>query len=174
MLSYPSISRDDFDWVQAVRAKHDELYYEIVGPHFTIVFPVEGMSREKFCEHVRGQACGVRRIPFVLRCAIIVKDHFSEYTHVFLVPDEGYSDIVKLHDRLYTGPLTSELRLDIPFTPHIGVANAVDARKCKELADELNNEGFCIDGLISDLDTANYEDDRLETFERIELGGHSQ
>jgi hypothetical protein len=86
------------------------------------------------------------------------------------VPDEGYSEIVKLHDKLYDGPLAPELRLDIPFIPHIGIGNAIDPFACKKLADELNRKAFEIDGRIETLDVTWYEENKVETLERIELG----
>ena len=101
---------------------------------------------------------------------MVVKDAITEYTHTFLVPDEGYSDVVKLHDKLYIGPLASELRLDIPFIPHIGIANALEPRTFKELADDLNRQEYRIEGVIEVLDVASYENNRVTTIECIGLG----
>jgi hypothetical protein len=169
VLSYPAISQPDFRWIQAIRAKRDELYFRVVDPHFTFVFPIVGMDREVLCQHVREQARRSKKILFVLRCAATVKDAFTEYTHVFLMPAEGHSHIVKLHDRLYTDPLARYLLLDIPFIPHVGIANAVDPRVCKELADDLNRQDFAIRGTIGALDVASYENGTVETIERIDL-----
>lgn len=171
VVSYPTVSREDLDWMQSIRAEHDGLYYEVADPHLTLVFPVFGLDRGCFLEHVRGRVRGVEKIPFVCRCATVVKDATNEYTHVFLVPDEGHGAIVKLHDRLYEGPLSPHLRLDIPFIPHIGVATAADPKKaCKTLADRLNREGFEIGGHVDALDAASYEHDRVTTIERVPLG----
>ena len=104
VVNYPAVSREEFDFIQSIRAEHDELYYEVVDPHFTFVFPVFGLHRERFLAHVGERARGVERIPFVCRCATVVKDATNGYTHVFLVPDEGHSEIAKLHDRLYKAP----------------------------------------------------------------------
>ena len=169
VLSYPDISQEDFQWIQSVRAKYDELRYRMVGPHFTIVFPVRGMGRESFCQHVRQQVHDVSKVQFTLKCAVPVKDHFFELTHLFLVPDRGYSDIVELHDKLYTGPLAPELRLDIPFIPHVSTASVVDPLRCKELADTINANGLSIDGVISKLDIAHLKNDRVVTLEQIVL-----
>ena len=169
VLSYPVISRDDFNWIQAVRVNHDKLHYKVVAPHFTIVFPLSDMDRVRFIEHIKHQSRGFKKIAFVLRSAVIVKDATSEYTHVFLVPDEGYGDIVKLHDRLYSGQLASELRLDIPFIPHIGIGNAIDPQVCKELADDLNKQDFTIEGIIETLYVLWYEGNKVNTIEQIEL-----
>jgi len=171
VVNYPAVSREDLDWIQSIRAEHDELYYRVADPHFTLVFPIFGLDPERFLEHLRERARGVQRIPFVCRCATVVKDATNEYTHVFLVPDEGHSAIVKLHDRLYEGPLSPHLRLDIPFIPHIGVANATDPRACKALADSLNREGFEIGGSVDALDAASYEHDRLTTIAGVPLEG---
>ena len=168
VLSYPELSPGDHAWIQSVRAEHDT-QYEIVGPHFTFVFPVSRLNQETFVAHARNQARGQAGFSFVLRSAVVVKDAFSASAHVFLVPDEGYSTMVELHDRLYTGPFAAELRLDIPFIPHLTVGNAADAQACKWLADDLNARGVSIRGDINALDAAQYEGGRVESVERIEL-----
>ena len=170
VLAYPSIARADYEWIQRIRAQHDGHYYRLVEPHFTFVFPVSKVEREDFVEHVKRQSSGAEPIKFVLRCALVVADDSGKLSHVFLVPDEGFSEIVRLHDRLYTGALAPELRLDIPFIPHIDVCTALDARECKDLADELNAEGFRLEGRIETLDVVSYENATVQTIERIELG----
>lgn len=168
VVSYPNISLDDLSLIQSVRAEHDR-YYRVIAPHFTFVFPVYGIEQSAFVEHVKRQAEGVRKIPFVVRCAMVVMESGAAITHVFLVPDEGYSDIVKLHDRLYRSMLAPELRLDIAFIPHIGVGNATDPQACKDLADDLNQREPAIRGTVDSLDVASYEGDGVTTIERIEL-----
>jgi hypothetical protein len=169
VLSYPIISQEDFDWIQKVRATHDRLHYELVDPHFTIVFAVDNIKPEEFIQHIKQNARGFKKITFVLRCAVVIKDAFSEHSYVFLVPDEGYSEIVKLHDRLYEGQLASELRLDIPFIPHIVAGNSIDPQVCKRLADQLNQQSFVIKGFVEKLDVAEYKNDKVKTIEQIKL-----
>jgi 2'-5' RNA ligase len=144
VLAYPSLSRRDYEWMQAIRADHDQLYFSVVDPHFTLVFPVSNVAEPEFLRHVERQASGVRSFPFVTRSAVVVKDTLSPYSYVFLVPDEGNSSVVKLHDRLYTDVLRPELRLDLPFMPHIGVATSLDPEACKRVADELNLSAVAI------------------------------
>ncbi len=170
VLGYPNLSPDDFEWIQSMRARYDKLYYDVVPPHFTIVFPVTNVDEQKFKAHIKEHAQWLEYVSFVLRCAVVVKDSASKYTHVFLVPDEGYSGIVKLHDRLYTGVLASELRLDLPFVPHIGVCNSVDPNICKKLAGDLNASNFEIAGDIDELNIVNYEGANVTTIEKISLG----
>ena len=103
VVSYPIIDLDRLAWIQDIRSQYDELNFQVIEPHFTIVFPVEGIDRETFIYHVKRSLETMPSFKFTIRCATICNDAFSDYTHVFLVPDEGYSRIVKLHDRLYMG-----------------------------------------------------------------------
>ena len=169
VVSYPNISEDDYAWIQAARAGHDALTYHAIEPHVTFVFPSAVSDEAAFVEHVRRQAAGVPRIRFVSRCAAAVHDGGGEHSHVFLVVDEGNSWIVRLHDRLYTGLLAAELRLDIPFIPHIGVGNSLDIGVCKALADELNRREFAVEGTIDVLDVAAYDGGEVRTVARVEL-----
>ena len=169
VLNYPGISNDDFNWIQALRAEHDGLYYRVVAPHFTFVFPVSDIDQTVFIRHIKQQTTGFKRFSFALRYAIIVEDDSGEYTHVFLVPDEGYSSIIRLHDRLYSGVLAPEHRLDIPFIPHLGIGNDTDPNNCKRLVDELNRKDFCIQGTIDTLDVVEYDGSSVRTIEQIKL-----
>ena len=170
VIAYPRMTAADFAWVQAIRARHDERYFQLVGPHVTLVFPVGGVAQDVLIEHVRRQVAAVKPISFVARCAIVVENDSKRFSHVFLVPDEGFSEIVRLHDRLYTGVLAASLRLDIAFIPHVDVGNNDDARACKALADELNAQDFRLNGLIDTLDVVSYEQGKVETVAQIALG----
>jgi hypothetical protein len=105
----------------------------------------------------------------MLRHAVIAKDAFKAYMHIFLVLDEGYRTMINMHDRLYTGPLASELRLDIPFVPHIGAGNTVDTLVCEQLAGELNARNFSLPGEVTALDVVRYERGQVESVEHIRL-----
>lgn len=169
VLAYPEIDDKDRAWLQSVRAQYDERYYGVVEAHFTLIFPTAALNSQDLIAHVRDTVTGTQPVRFVLRCALVVPDQFSHDTHVFLVPDEGFSHIVKLHDRLYGGSLASELRLDIPYLPHIGVGNSTDVMRCKQLADELNREEFELEGQITTLDVARLDQGRVTTLEVIPL-----
>jgi 2'-5' RNA ligase len=169
VVNYPTISTDNFAWIQDIRQQEDELNFSAIDPHFTLVFPIIEIDRETLVSHVQQSIKGIQPFEFTLRCAVLCNDAFSKYTHVFLVPDEGYSNIVKLHDRLYTGVIASELRLDIPFIPHIGIANSLDSHHCKQLVDRLNSQQFEIRGRIDRLDIISSQGDLVETIKSINL-----
>lgn len=169
VLAYPQLENKDYNWVQTFRAKYDERYFNVANPHFTLVFPVFDVAENDFIAHVQKTAKKFKEFFFVFRCAQIVKDSFSDYTDVFLIPEEGYRIFVKLHDALYTGILEKELRLDIPFIPHLGIANSVDAKNCKLLADEINKKNIEIVGAIGKLNIVSYKNDKIELLKEVFL-----
>jgi 2'-5' RNA ligase superfamily len=169
VVNYPTISEEDLQLIQNIRREYDELNFKAIDPHFTLVFPIVDIDRAILINHVKQSTQCLRSFEFAIRCAVLSNDAFSNYIHVFLVPDEGYSKIIKLHDRLYTGILTDELRLDIPFIPHLGIGNSLDANRCKALVDRLNSKQFEIRGRIDRLDVIWNEDDRVETIELVKL-----
>jgi hypothetical protein len=170
LLSYPTVSEQDDRWVREIHLMHDQAYRDIVEPHFTLIFPVDGFPIQEAHTHVRENIAGQLAIQFVCRCATVVPDAFSDDWFVFLVPDEGYSEIVKLHDRLYVGPLSHHLRLDLPFIPHIGVKTSKDRFACKQLADDLNSRGFALPGSLNTLTLCSFDGHRISNIEAFPLG----
>jgi hypothetical protein len=81
-------------------------------------------------------------------CAIRNNDLTSDYWHVLLVPDKGFSEILKLHDKLYSGKFRELERLDLDFIPHMGIANSKDPKECKRMMDEINARNNDVEGRI--------------------------
>jgi hypothetical protein len=169
VLAYPSINKKDYNWIQNFREKYDIRFYGIVEPHFTIVFPINNVGESIFIKHVKKHSKDVKTINFSIKCSIIVKDSFSDYTDIFLTPDEGNSAIIKLHDRLYTGAISSELRLDIPFIVHIAIGASKNGLECKKLSDKINEKNLCIKGVVDSLDVIWYDYPEVRTIEKIQL-----
>jgi hypothetical protein len=53
VVSYPVIDADRLAWIQDIRSQSDKLNYRVIDPHFTLIFPVDGIDREPFIHHVR-------------------------------------------------------------------------------------------------------------------------
>jgi 2'-5' RNA ligase len=168
VVAYPQFTPTDHEWLQAIRRQHDP-QYGLIEPHFTLVFPVTTVDQDAFIAHVTAQLRDTHVISFNIRCAIVVKDALGPLTHVFLVPDEGFSALVKLHDALYTGILADALRLDVPFIPHITVGGDAGPLVSKALADAINREDRCVQGQIMALDIISYEQGRVVPVTRITL-----
>lgn len=169
VVNYPTLSKSDFQWIQTIRKKHDKLFYKIVEPHFTIVFPTENIDVDTLSNHINKVSEKVDSFEFIARCVTVGDPDFMGHAHIFMIPDEGFSKLVKLHDVFYTGPLAPELRLDLPFVPHIGIASDPSAVECKKLVDRLNKQGFEVDGKVEKLDIIEFDGESTKTIEQIEL-----
>ncbi len=169
VCAYPRLKRKDFKLIQDYRKENDKLYYSIVQPHFSFVFPVTRIKSKQFVSEILNKSKGFKYIDFEIRCAVINKDAFIDYYHLFLIPDKGYSDIVKLHDKLYSGILFNELRLDIDFIPHIGIANSKDKYKVKKWFDNWNKIDLSIKGTIDKLTVVDYTNSILTNMNEIKL-----
>jgi hypothetical protein len=171
VVNYPTLPAMDLATIQATRKIADRLYYEVVAPHFTFVFPTFTLTESALIDHVTAVIAAMPAFDFVIRCAVLGDDAFSDNTHVFLVPDEGYSQIVRLHDRLYTDILAPSLRLDIPFIPHIGIANDQDPQVCKAICDRWNAPELALHGRVEQVDVIWYENNQVGTLAQIPLAG---
>lgn len=169
VIAYPKISQANYEWIQNYRKQNDQRYFTLIEPHFTIVFAVTNFSPEQFVEEIKKQAAGVKKFDFELKIATVNRDISDNFYHEFLVPNKGYSDVVKLHDRLYSETLANHLRLDVDFIPHIGIGNSNDGAEVKKRVDEINRAGIDIEGLINSLSIIEYSGDAVRAIETIEL-----
>src|SRR5205809_263105 len=101
VVAYPKLSKEDFDFIQNYRKENDPRYFSLIEPHFTIVFAIHDINKEDFINEVTERSKNIHKFDFQIKVATINQDYSAEYFHEFLVPDQGYSDIVKLHDKLY-------------------------------------------------------------------------
>lgn len=168
VVAYPILKAVDRDWIQAIRRQSDP-QHGIIDPHFTLVFPTDQVDRESVESHL--QACIWRSIQFrfVLRSALAVKDANGTQSHLFLVPDEGFSNLVRLHDRLYSGPLKAALNLQIPFIPHITAGAFDNVEDCKHAADILNQRLFTIEGTIEQVTLLSIGPDGITQLSAIDI-----
>ncbi len=171
VLAYPVVSADDYARIQEFRRENDELYFHVVEPHFALVFSWPEWEPETFVPEVRKQARGFGPFDFCIRSAALDRDSFVDCYHAFLVPDEGHSQILKLHDRLYADKLFPQRLLTVDFIPHMGVGNSADPLKCLEMVESWNKAEFAIPGRIAVLDIADYDGRKVETIERVRLAG---
>jgi hypothetical protein len=169
VCSYPKLNARDYKLIQDFRKENDELYYQVAEPHFGFVFPISQIQREHFIREVHEKSNGIKKIEFEIRCATINKDAFIDYFHLLLVPDKGYSDIIKVHDKFYSDVFFEFLRLDIDFIPHMGIANSKDKYKVKNMVDKWNKNDFSIKGIIDSLTIIDYTENVLTNLEEIKL-----
>lgn len=107
VCAYPKLINEDYKIIQKFRKKNDELYYTVAEPHFAFVLPIADIDKKQFIDEVFNKLEDIKSFDFEIKCATVNKDVFLDYFHLLLVPDKGYSDIVKLHDKLYSGGFLS-------------------------------------------------------------------
>lgn len=171
VLAYPVLLTADAAFIDAYRSAHDLAYVKVVKPHFTLVFGCQELSEEAICDHVNDVAKQFQPVRFVCRYAMLGVDHASPTGHVFLVPDEGYSELSRLHDRLYSGILEPHHRLDIPFVPHIAIGTLPSLREVKHLCDDLNHDGLGIRGHIEELTVGTLVENKIQNIAHYTLAG---
>jgi 2'-5' RNA ligase len=170
VLGYPTLNPVDYRRIQAIRAEHDP-QFGMVQPHFTLVFPLDGMREEALTLHVRRAAEHLPPIDLRLTCALAWPEQDRPLTYVFLAPDAGFGRLVTLYDRLYSGPLAMYLRLDLSFVPHITVAACADGAAAFGLARDLNEEGIAMPGKLDRLTVVRLADGAVKQRAEIALGG---
>ena len=130
------IASDDRAWIEDVRARHDP-QHKLVEAHFTLVFPTTGIGAMNLARHVEQIAERTCAIAFRLNCARAVRDSLAPRSHIFLMTDDGEAEIRRLHEALYSGELSSSLRTDIPFHPHVTVAAFETHSEAEALSREI-------------------------------------
>ena len=169
VIAYPDISQKDFNWIQEIRQKNDPVMYEVVKPHVTFVFPTNKLDENSLVEHIRTKITGVKPIDVKFVSSKVVEDDSKTYFHTFLIPSEGFNEITKLHDILYTGILKSELRLDIPFIPHLGIGTNKDKQPMEALSKDIDSINLSIKGTLSYLTIAKYENNKVYDLIKVQL-----
>jgi len=148
VIAQPHFDKADLAWLTDIRSRRAG---SRGAPHFTLVFPGADLAPKVFADKVRANVEGMHAIRFRLRCALVAPEPMVGRFHVFLVPDEGFAAILKLHDRLHVGPISAALRKDRPYLPHITVATTHDDASARTLAASLNQGGIDIHGHIDAL-----------------------
>jgi hypothetical protein len=149
VVAKPEFGKTELDWLTRLRR---ERAHSIGVPEFTLVFPGSDATRGEIVKHVERVGAATGRIRFCLRSAIIVPEHRMGWYHVFLVPDEGFGAIIKLHARLHTGPLECCLDMTTPYIPHLTVASTKELDVARRTVTSLNAQDLAITGRIDQIE----------------------
>ena len=169
-VSYPEVAPDASAFMERFRQDHDLPYRDVVAAHFTMVFGCKSVEVPDYTMHIAAVARQAEPVRFCCRYAMLGADDFDDTAYVFLVPDEGYSGISLLHDRLYTGVLQPFLKLDVPFVPHITIGTMKNRVAAKALCDKLNRHGVRIEGSLRALTIGALEEGKLRNLSSHTLG----
>jgi 2'-5' RNA ligase len=110
---FPSLPAEP---IASFRRVHDPTV-DLIAPHLTLVFPTRAaIGARTFSEHVRRVAS--QHPPFDI-CLTGLEESWDHW--LFLVVAEGREEAIALHDGLYQGILSPNLRTDLPYVPHVGL-----------------------------------------------------
>ncbi|MBK1790589.1 2'-5' RNA ligase family protein [Persicirhabdus sediminis] len=170
-VAYPKLSKSAESLILEFRRHHDQRYVDVIDAHWTMIFPgsSEGIGEQQMQKHIASIASVSDQVEFCCRYALVYDDDSSDDYYIFLVPDEGFSQISKLHDRLYSDFMRPQLRLDIPYVPHIGIATSKDPDHLYELAQEWNTAGYEISGVIDSLTLCSYDGVKVQDIQNFAL-----
>jgi 2'-5' RNA ligase len=150
-VAFPEWAAADAAFVDGFRRRHDEAMHSVVGPHVTLLFGCSALPAPDYRAHVERVAASSPTLSVRFRYAMLGADDEQPLAYVFLVPDDGNAGLSLLHDRLYTGPMAAQLRLDLPYTPHVTIGRSADRLQAKRWCDQLNEAGVDIEARISTL-----------------------
>ena len=168
VLSHPSFYSGDLEWIENTRRDAGPNYSKVQA-HFTLVFPTKHLAEPDMVGHVQSRLTRVPQIEISLGGATVSDAPVEGRTYVFLVPEVGRHEIADLHDSLYTGVLESELRTDLPYTPHITVGSFEERDDAERLTDGLNAQRKQITGLLTEVVVLKGTDDNVEAIKVIPL-----
>ncbi len=170
-VAYPKLNETAESLILEFRRQHDRRYVDVIDAHWTMTFPgsSEGIDERQMGEHISAIAADCYPIDFCCRYALVYDDEGCDDYYIFLVPDEGFSGISRLHDRLYSDFMRTKLRLDLPYIPHIGIATGKDPEQLYELARDWNAAGHEIHGMIDALTLCSYDGKKVHDLETFPL-----
>ena len=169
VIAYPNIEPICFEWIQKQRSRYDQYLFQIVNPHFTIVFPVNDVTEPEFSQIVESCSNGIKRIEFEIKQVVAHEDLLTGKFLQFLIPEMGNDEIVQLHDQLYSGELKRHLRKDIPYIPHITIGSHDDMKACRQAVAQINATNFQIHGTIDTLNIVAFENNKITPVKTVVL-----
>ena len=149
MVAHPSISATDWNFLQTLRKEYDPKGYAFIEPHFTLFASHSDHYKCNMRNVISKQLSCQKKIAFNLRTALFMpplNQHKSWYT--FLLPEEGFNELSRLHRLLCDISILSDLAANFPFIPHITVGTFQVKNPCLELVDKINNMKINISGFI--------------------------
>ena len=167
VVAKPAFNKAELQWLTRLR---ETRAHSPGQPWFTLVFPGSESSAKEIVDHIAATCALTPRIRFCLRSAMIVPDFNMSWFHVFLVPDEGFGSIIRLHDRLHVGPLASCLRPETPYIPHLTVASTRELDLARRTKASLNAQDLAISGRIDEIEVNERHADGSRCVARVGLG----
>ena len=170
-LAYPVLCEADRAFIDELRRVHDAAGHALTAPHFTLVFGSEVLPLAECVAHVAAVAARTACMDVVCRQAVLEAQSVDAWSYVYLVPDEGRDALERLHDALYAGALQSQLRVDLPYTPHITVGRTRERAAAERLCADINARGVKLAMSVQALAVCELHGGHLTQRALLPLGG---
>jgi 2'-5' RNA ligase len=171
IVTCPEIPTDELKWIQDLRHAHLASPEADLAPHVTLVFPADVVADENLMMHMYGVAGSTQPFETIFRIAAPVADPIKGGWAVQLLPDQGLSKLMRMHNFLYTGPFDGTLNLDVPYVPHLTLARSATSAEAKGLCDELNSGVIEVSAQVKAVEVLTVDGDKIETQAQYELEG---
>jgi 2'-5' RNA ligase len=168
VIGYPELSTADDDWIEDIRRKHDP-QFELIRPHFTLVFGMTDIDQHAAVDHVTGVAGWFGKVDFRISRVFVDTANSEGAAFLYLVPEVGHESLYALHERLNEGPLAGTRNHEATFVPHITVGRLDDPAEAQKQVSELNQNGIDIAGTVKSLTVARIDDVGLEEVATVPL-----
>ncbi|MDF5730795.1 MAG: 2'-5' RNA ligase family protein [Rhizonema sp. PD38] len=141
LVHFPAIATTQ---INQLRKEYDP-QVNLIDPHITLVFPIEGAldDEQRLIDHIANVLTAWK--PFYIHLHGLAQ---SSDNYLYLTLQKGNTEVVKLHEELYTGILADYKREDILFIPHVtlGVLHQEEHQSTQALkqAKKLNLSYHCV------------------------------
>jgi len=155
LVNYPNL---DARRVNKFRKRYDP-QVDLIEPHITLMFPVpESIGENNLINHLKSVLRGRQPFPIHLQG---LQRSWDDY--LFLVVQEGKTDIIGLHNEIYTGVLADCRKAELPYVPHLTLGvfakNANEYSEALEAAKRLDLDYRCV---LDKVHLLKINDDRTE------------
>lgn len=156
---------DNMKLIDELRQKYDSLH-NLIPPHITLVFPFRShISTEDLITHIKEAIIPIRPFELILQG---ITGNQNQY--LFLNVKKGNDEMIKLHDRLYTGILEQNLNRNVSYLPHMTVGRIHNKEQFVKVIDVTKDFNYKFSTIISQISVEIIgEDEHSEIEFTIEL-----
>lgn len=168
VIGYPELSTADDGWIEQIRRRHDP-QFDLIRPHFTLVFGMTDIDERAAVDHVGGVAGWFGAVDFRISRVFVDTANSEGAAFLYLVPEQGHQSLYALHERLNEGPLAGTQNHEASFVPHITIGRLDDPAEAQSQVSELNQNGIDIAGTVRALTVARIDEAGLEEVATVAL-----
>jgi len=169
VLAYPKFSKKVGRAIAEFRAEHEPERAAMVRAHITLVFGLSGLNENEFCEQCRQVAIPLEPIEFSFSNILIHKDPVEHNYKLVANVDTGTDKITKVHNAMYVGPQSSQLRSDIPYQPHMTIATNSKFEQIEAIKTRSLSVHFPLSGVIERIGVVRLEQNIVTKMAEIYL-----